>query len=123
MRNLLLAGAAALTLAVTPTALAAQTLPGGPESAAVVEATFTMSADQKSQYGHWTTDRRNAYDQWAAPMQEYFWTLTTQQQRGWWVLTPAQREMVTKMTPENREKAFASILAQLNAAAGKPAGA
>jgi hypothetical protein len=123
MRNLLLAAAAALSLTATPTALSAQEVPGGPESAAVVSPTYTMTDAQKAQYSHWTVDRRTAYDQWAAPTQEFFWALTTQQQRGWWVLTPAQRTMVQQMTPENRAKAFESILAQLNAADGKPDGA
>ena len=112
---------AALSLTAIPAAVSAQgEVPGGPESAAT---TYTMTDAQKAQYDHFTVDRRTAYDAWSPALQETFWSLTAQQQRGWWVLTPAQREMVTKMTPENREKAFASILAQLNAAAGKPAGA
>lgn len=117
MRNLVLAAAAALSLTAIPASLAAQELPGGPESAAVA---FTMSAEQKALHDGWSTDRRNGYAAWTPELQQFFWSLSKTEQRGWWVLTPDQRGMVMKMTPENRAKAFASILAQLNAADGRP---
>jgi len=115
MRNLMLAAVAVLSLSAVPSAVGAQSLPGGPESAT---AAYTMTDAQRALYTKWREDRRIAYDAWTPDLQQFFWTLDTQQQRGWWVLTPEQRTMVMQMTPENRAKAFDSVVAQLNAANG-----
>ena len=119
MRNLLLAGAAAIGLAAVPT-LAQET---APVSVAAAPESYTMTSEQQAAYDAWPPDRQTAYVAWSPEYQTYFWTLTPAQQRGYWALTDEQRHQVYEMTPEQRAKAWASIEQQLaGATPATPAG-
>jgi hypothetical protein len=107
MRNLILAGAAALTLAAVPQMSSAQNTSTAPMS---------MSAQQRSTYGGWPADQRSMYDRWPSNYQSYYWTLSPSQQQGWWRLTDEQRAMVYGMTPEQRTSAWQSIESQMGGA-------
>lgn len=104
MRNLILAGAAALAFTATP-ALADHHMEG--------ETMMELSADQRATYDGWPAERRSAYDAWPAEVQTYYWTLTPAQTKGWWVLTDEQRVKIYGMTPEARTAAWTSIAAQM----------
>ena len=103
MRNLILAGAAALAFTAAP-ALADHHMDG--------EA-YAWSADQEAMYDAWPADRQSAYDRWPGDVQQYYWTLTPAQTEGWWVLTDAQRVSIYEMTPEARAQAWAQVAAQI----------
>jgi len=114
MRNTILAGVAALALAIPAIA---QDATVEAETTATTPAA-TLTAAQQAQYDGWPADRQMAYDKWPADVQGYYWTLTPQQVEGWWALTDAQRVQVFQMTPEQRVTAWTSITAQL--AGGPP---
>ena len=106
MRNIILAGAAALALTAAP-AIADDHM----------DADAYMWTDaQEAMYDGWPADRQTAYDAWPANVQEYYWTLTPAQTNGWWVLNDEQRVRIYEMTPEQRSTAWTQIAAQLNGA-------
>lgn len=124
MKTTILAGAAALALAITPSAMAQDTDPAMADPAMEV----TLTTEQQTMYDAWPADRRTMYDDWDAEWQTYYWTLTPAQQTGWWALTDDQRTRVYAMTPEQRTAAWRSISAQMagttpTAGAGATAGA
>ena len=104
MKTMMLAGAAALALAVSPAIGQNQTTEH--QHAAMTDAQMGM-------YDSWPAERRAEHDRWPADYRTYFWTLTPDQQRGWWALTDDQRKRVYDMTPEQRVAAWNSINAQL----------
>lgn len=106
MRNMILAGAAALAFTATP-ALADHHMEG--------EA-FSWSAEQEAAYDGWPADRQTAYDGWPADVQKYYWTLTPSQMQGWWVLTDEQRVRIYEMTPDARTQAWTQIASQMSSA-------
>lgn len=110
MKSYILAGAAALALA----------LPAAAQDMAVTSdgTVYVLTDTQQAQFDTWPPDRRTAYEAWPATYQEYFWTLTPEQQSGWWVLTDDQRARVYAMTPEQRTQAWAAIASQM--AGGTP---
>ncbi len=107
MRNLILAGAAALAFAV----------PAAAQDVAVdAEGNVYVLTDvQTVMYDGWPAERRVMYDAWPMPVQEYYWTLDPMQNEGWWVLDDVQRVRIYEMTPEARVAAWTSIAAQMNA--------
>ena len=105
MRNIILAGAAALALTTAPAI--AQDMD--------TEAYMWTDA-QETMYDGWPADRQTAYDAWPANVQEYYWTLTPAQTNGWWVLNDEQRVRIYEMTPEQRSTAWTQIAAQMNGA-------
>lgn len=110
MRNLILAGAAALAFAV----------PAAAQETVAVDAegnVYVLTAPQKVMYDSWPAERRVMYDAWPMGVQEYYWTLDPMQVEGWWVLDDAQRVRIYEMTPEARVAAWTSIAAQMNGAA------
>ena len=108
MRNLILAGAAALAFTAVPAA-ADDHMAG--ES-------YSWSTEQEASYDQWPADRQAAYDAWPAGVQEYYWTLSPMQTEGWWVLTDEQRVAIYEMEPATRMQAWNQIAAQMN---GNPA--
>ena len=114
MRTLLLAGAAALTLAAVP-AMAQDT---DTDASATATATGSaMTADQQAAHDAWPADQQAAYDAWPTEVQTYYWTLTPSQQKGWWVLTDEQRTKIVSLTPAQQQTAWNSIEAQMGAQA------
>ena len=104
MRNIILAGAAALALTAAP-AIADDHM----------EADAYMWTDaQEAMYDGWPADRQTAYDAWPANVQEYYWTLTPAQTNGWWMLNDEQRVRIYEMTPQQRSTAWTQIAAQMN---------
>lgn len=112
MRNLILAGAAALAFSAPA---AAQDMDADVE--ADVMADVTLTADQRAMYDSWPMDRRTMYDAWPNEAQVYYWTLTPEQTEGWWVLNDDQRLRIVRMTPAQRTAAWTSVAAQMNGAA------
>lgn len=110
MKRYILAGAAALALALP---VAAQDMAVSSDGDV-----YVMTSTQQSMYDTWPADRRTAYDSWPRDYQVYFWTLTPEQMNGWWVLTDDQRARVYAMTPEQRTAAWAAIASQM--AGGTP---
>ena len=104
MRNLILAGAAALAFTAVP-AMADHHMEAD---------AYTWSDAQKAMYDGWPADRQTAYDAWPANVQEYYWTLTPAQTSGWWVLNDEQRVRIYEMTPQQRTAAWTQIAAQMN---------
>ena len=82
MRNLILAGAAALAFTAVPAA-ADDHMSG--ES-------YSWSTEQEAAYDQWPADRQTAYDAWPAGVQEYYWTLSPVQTEGWWPSTKWNRQ-------------------------------
>lgn len=108
MKSYILAGAAALALA----------LPAAAQDMAVTSDgdVYVMTGTQQSTYDTWPPDRRTTYDSWPNDYKNYYWTLTPDQQNGWWVLTDDQRAKVYAMTPDQRTAAWTAIAAQMNGA-------
>lgn len=106
MRTIMLAGAAALALAVTPAIGQSQT--------GATHQHGAMTQEQMGTYDSWPPDRRTQYDSWPENYRSYFWTLTPEQQQGWWVLTDDQRTRLFSMNPEQRAQAWNSITAQMS---------
>lgn len=96
MRNLFLAGAAALALASGATVVSAQ------------DTAPTVASSAKPADPSWPAEYKTYYD-----------TLTAKQKEGWWALTDAQRKQVYDLPADQRSKIWASIEAQL--AGGAPA--
>ena len=108
MRTLILAGAAALTLATVP---------------AVAQHNMTMTSEQQAIYDGWTAENRATYDAWPMEAKMYYWTLSPEQTEGWWVLNDEQRVRIVGMTPDQRVAAWAAINAQMNSRASANASA
>ncbi len=106
MKNIILAGAAALALTAVPAA-ADHHMEG--------ETTvYELGEDQVVIYEGWPEERRVVYDAWPYGVQEYYWTLEPAQTEGWWVLTDPQRVRIYEMTPEQRAMAWQQINSQLS---------
>lgn len=99
MRNLILAGAAALTFATVPT----------------YAQTAVLTTEQQTMYDGWTAENRATYDAWPDAAKTYYWTLTPAQMEGWWALNDEQRVQIVGMTPEQRATTWTSIESQLAA--------
>ncbi|WP_370030294.1 hypothetical protein [Qipengyuania mesophila] len=106
MRNIILAGAAALAFTTVPAM--AQDVAVDAEGNV-----YVMSDDQQGMYDAWPADRQTAYDAWPDGVQEYYWTLTPVQVEGWWLLTDDQRVRIYEMTPEARAQAWTQVQAQV----------
>ena len=111
MRNLIMAGAAALAFAAAP-AIA--------DDHMEAEA-YMMTDAQEADFMTWTDDKRMTYKAWPIAAQEYYWTLTDAQKEGWWMLTDPQRVRIVEMTPAQRSAAWTQISAQINGSATTPA--
>jgi len=104
MRNIILAGAAALAFTATP-AIA--------DDHMEAEA-YMMTDAQEADFMTWSDDKRITYKGWPIAAQEYYWTLTDMQKEGWWMLTDPQRVRIVEMTPQQRSTAWTQIAAQMN---------
>lgn len=113
MRTLLLAGAAALTLAAAPFAVTAQEA----STSAGATVTYTLTPEQQLAYDAWPPARQSMYVAWPPTYQEYYWTLVPVQQDAYWLLNDEQRGQIFAMTPTQRTLAWQSIERQL---AGAP---
>ena len=109
MKRYILAGAAALALA----------LPAAAQDMAVTSEgdVYVLTDAQQVIYDAWPPERRVIYDAWPITYREYYWTLTPTQMEGWWVLTDDQRARVYAMTPEQRVTAWTAITTQMAGAA------
>ncbi|MGN6497005.1 MAG: hypothetical protein ACTHKM_12905 [Tsuneonella sp.] len=107
MKSFILAGAAALAIALPA---AAQTTMGVDAAGNA----YVMTDAQQTMYTGWPADRQTSYDSWPNNYKVYYWSLTPDQQNGWWALTDDQRTKVYAMTPDQRAAAWNSIVAQLN---------
>lgn len=105
MNKLILAGAAALALAVPAVAQDLAVTADGD--------VYVLSPEQDVIYKAWPAERRVDYDAWPNDYRVYFWTLTEPQQEGWWVLTPDQRTRIIAMTPEARVAAWTAVEQQM----------
>ena len=105
MKSYILAGAAALALA----------LPAAAQEMAVASDgdVYVISPQQKPIYDAWPLERRTVFDAWPDNYKVYYWTLTPEQRNGWWVLTDEQRAKVYAMTPQQRTAAWAAIANQM----------
>lgn len=106
MRNLMLAGAAALSMALVPATASADDHMAGEK--------MEMTEMQKADYDSWDETQRTAYDGWDLAAQQYYWTLSDAERGAWWMLTNDQRMRVMAMTPTQRTAAWSSIMAQVN---------
>lgn len=106
MRNLILAGAAALAFTAAPAV--AQDVAVDAEGNV-----YVLTDAQQVMYDGWPADRQAAYDAWPNTVQEYYWTLTPVQTDGWWVLNDEQRVRIYEMTPEARAQAWTQVQAQM----------
>jgi hypothetical protein len=105
MNKLILAGAAALALAVPAVAQDMAVSSNGD--------VYVLTPDQDVTYEAWPADRQTTYTSWPNDYKVYYWTLTEPQQTGWWALTDAQRQQLYAMTPEARTAAWTSIENQM----------
>jgi hypothetical protein len=116
MNKLILAGAAALALAVP--AVAQDVAVDSNGNVYVMTSAQQTSYDAwpvayQTAYKTWPNDYQSMFWTWPATYQTYFWTLTPEQQTGWWALTDAQRGQLYAMTPEQRATTWASIARQM----------
>lgn len=102
MRNLFLAGAAALALATGATAVSVSAQDTATTAAAPADA--AKAADPS----------------WSAEHKAYYETLTATQKEGWWALSDTQRQQVYDLPADQKAAAWTSIEQQLASAA--PAG-
>lgn len=106
MNKMILAGAAALALAI----------PAAAQDAVAVDASgdvYVLTSPQQVIYDAWPADRQTTYTAWPNDYKVYYWTLTEPQQNGWWALTDDQRTRLYAMTPEQRVAAWTSIEQQM----------
>ena len=104
MKNIILAGAAALAFTAVPAV--AQDM----ETEVTV---YELGEDQVVIYDSWPEERRVVYDAWPYGVQEYYWTLEPTQTEGWWALTDPQRVRIYEMTPDQRAMAWQQISSQM----------
>jgi hypothetical protein len=118
MRNLILAGAAALAFTASP--LMAQDMADDMDSD-MEGGAYNMNPTQQQKFMSWEDEQRMAYEGWPANAQEYYWTLNQDQMRGWWVLNDEQRLRIVAMQPQQRAAAWTSIMNQMSGATPMPA--
>ena len=106
MKNVILAGAAALAFTAVPAAADHHMEDG--------VSVYELDEDQRVIYGGWPEERRVTYDAWPYGVQEYYWTLEPAQTEGWWLLTDPQRVRIYEMTPDQRAMAWQQMSAQMN---------
>lgn len=106
MKNLILAGAAALALTVSPATAQDMAVTADGE-------VYVLTAPQQTMYDAWPPERQSDYMSWPRDYQSYYWTLSSPQQEGWWILTPEQRTRVFAMAPEQRVAAWTAIERQM----------
>lgn len=117
MKNVFLAGAAAISLTILPTVAIAQASGATAENSASSSA---MTAEQKALYDAWPADRKADYDTWNAAQKSYYWGLDSEKRNGYWALTPEQRSQIQGLTPAQQTEAWASIASQLSGQAATP---
>ena len=105
MRNMILAGAAALAFTATP-ALPTITWKARP-SAGPPNRKQPMTAGPPI---------ARQLTMAGLPRFSHYWTLTPSQMQGWWVLTDEQRVRIYEMTPDARTQAWTQIAAQMSSA-------
>ena len=110
MRNLILAGAAALAFTAAPAV--AQDIAVDTDGNV-----YVLTDSQQGMYDGWPADRQTAYDAWPYTVQEYYWTLTPVQTSAWWMLNDEQRVRIYEMTPEARAQAWTQVQAQMTPSA------
>ncbi len=108
MKNLILAGAAALAFTAAP-AIA--------QDVAVAQdgTVYVLTDVQQLSYDGWPMERQSTYDAWPYTLQEYYWTLEPMQADGWWMLNDTQRVRIYEMTPEQRVATWTTIGQQMSA--------
>ena len=119
MRNLLLAGAAAMSIAGMSTAAVAQDASAPMGSTNTVEdkqGGIEMTAEQQAEYDSWPEEQQVMFVAWEPVYQEYYWTLTPTQKEGYWVLNDEQRMQINQMTPAQRSAAWSAITSQIDEA-------
>lgn len=114
MRNLILAGAAALTFSAAPAM--AQDMAQNMDAGA-----YNMTPMQQQMFMGWEDEQRIAYTRWPVNVQEYYWTLNENQMRGWWVLNDEQRMRIVGMAPQQRAAAWTAVMNQMTGATTMPA--
>ena len=105
MKNIILAGAAALAFTAMPAAA---------QDADAEVTVYELGEDQVVVYDGWPEERRVVYDAWPYGVQEYYWTLEPAQTEGWWALTDPQRVRIYEMTPDQRAMAWQQISSQMS---------
>lgn len=113
MRNLILAGAAALTFSVAPAM--AQDMSQDMDAGA-----YNMTPMQQQMFMSWEDEQRIAYTRWPINVQEYYWALNENQARGWWALNDEQRVRIVGMAPQQRAAAWTAIMNQMTGATPMP---
>lgn len=105
MNKFILAGAAALAMAI----------PAAAQDVAVTSNgdVYVLTDSQQTVYDTWPADRQTIYTAWPNTYKVYYWTLTEPQMNGWWALTDEQRAQLYAMTPEARTAAWGSIEQQM----------
>ncbi len=116
MNKLILAGAAALALAVP--AVAQDVAVDANGNVYVMTSAQQTIYDawpvaQRTIYTGWPNDYQTTFWTWPDTYQTYFWTLTPEQQTGWWALTDDQRAKLYAMTADQRAAAWNSIAQQM----------
>ena len=115
MRTILMAGAAAISMAAIPvTSLAQSDVPGSTNSISDKRAVYEMSEEQKGMYDSWPAEKQSEYESWPYDYQVYYWDLDPMYQPGFWALTPEQRTKIYSMEALDQETAWKSVMAQLN---------
>lgn len=107
MKNMILAGAAALAFTFAPAAAQDMAVTADGQ-------VYAMNSSQRAMHDSWPPERQTDYKSWPRDYQSYFWTLSEPQQNGWWVLTPDQRTRVFAMTPDQRVAAWTAIERQMS---------
>ena len=113
MRNLILAGAAALMFSAAPAM--SQDMSQDMDAGA-----YDMTPTQQKMFMSWEDEKRIAYTRWPVNVQEYYWTLNEDQMRGWWVLNDEQRMRIIGMAPQQRAAAWTSVMNQMTGATAMP---
>lgn len=107
MKNVILAGAAALAFTAVP-AMAQDVAVDADGNV------YVMTDAQQTMFDSWPPERQTMYEAWPNTVQEYYWTLEPDQVDGWWMLNDQQRVRIYEMTPEQRATAWTQIAAQMN---------
>ncbi|WP_340588007.1 hypothetical protein [Erythrobacter alti] len=118
MRNLLMAGAAALATATITMPATAQDMNHDDMHHEMMDVELT--AEQRVMFDAWPMDRRMTYGNWPAEVQVYYWTLPEDRQNAFWMLNDEQRVQVHSLPAEQRAAAWTSITQQVNASASTP---
>ena len=125
MRNLFLAGAAALAMTVAPAAAQEADAPAGSVNSVNDKQSFNMNTDQQAVYDampleqrgefdRWDPDRQVMYFGWNDALRDYYWSLDADQRNAWWYLDDEQRISLFQLQDEKqRDLAWNSILTQV----------